>query len=122
MDILYSATAASMNITKVDLKPYSGNLIEFSGKQMPVEDTVRLRVTLGMWHLIVNMNIDFLIVNAPNNAYNTILERTSLNEARVIILTPHLLMEFPTPCRICQVRADQVATRRRYMANLQNLP
>ena len=43
-NILYSATTTSMNISKVDLKPYNGNLIDFSGKQVPMEGMIKLRV------------------------------------------------------------------------------
>ena len=62
---------------------------------MHVEGTVRPRVTLGIWPTIVNMDTDFLIVNTPNNAYNAIFGRMSLNKARVIVSTPYLLIKFP---------------------------
>ena len=73
---------------------------------MPVEGTLRLRVTLGTWPMVVNMDIDFLIIDAPNNGYNVILGRMSLNKARAIISTTHLLMKFPTLDRISQVQTD----------------
>ena len=63
---------------------------------MPMEGIVRLRVTLGIWLMVVNMDIDFLVVDAPNNADNAILGRMSLNKARAIVSTPHLLMKFPS--------------------------
>ena len=66
---------------------------------------VRLRVTLGTWPTIVNMDIDFLIVDALNNVYNAILGRTSLNKARAIVSTLHLLMKFLTLGGIGQVLA-----------------
>ena len=56
---------------------------------------IRLRVTLGTWPIVADMDIDFLVVEGLNNAYNSFLGRMSLNKAKAIILTPHLLMKFP---------------------------
>ena len=77
---------------------------------------------LGTWPVVVNMNIDFLVVNAPSNAYNAMQGKMSLNKVRVIALTPHLLMKFLMTNGISQVQADQIVTKWCYMANLQNLP
>ena len=38
-----------MGIKKANLKPHEGSLIGFSGKHVPVEGLIRLRVTLGTW-------------------------------------------------------------------------
>ena len=51
---------------------------------------------LKMWPTIVNMNVEFLIVDTPNNVNNAILGRRSLNKVKVIVSTLHLLMKFPT--------------------------
>ena len=67
---------------------------------MPMEDTVRLRVMLGTRPSITNIDVDFFVVNAPNNMYNAILERMSLKKVKAIVLALHLLMEFPTPMGI----------------------
>ena len=103
MDTLYSITTTSMNIKKVYLKPYNRNLIKFSRKYVPMEGTIKLRITMGTLPLVVNMDVNFLLVNAPNNAYNAILGRMLLNKARVIVSIPHLLMKFPTPSGTSQV-------------------
>ena len=76
---------ANMNISMADLKPHNGNLINFFGKQVLVEGMIKLRVTLGMWPTVVDMNIDFLVIEASNIAYNAIPRRMSLNKARVIV-------------------------------------
>ena len=76
-----------MNIIKADLKLPNRNLIRFFGKQVLVEGTMKLRVMMETWLSVVNMDIDFLIVNTLNNAYNAILGKTSLNKARAIIST-----------------------------------
>ena len=79
VDILYNDAAASMGVKKVNLKPHEGSLIGFSGKHVPVEGLIRLRVTLGTWPAVVDMDVDFLVVDTPNTTYNVILGRTSLN-------------------------------------------
>ena len=89
---------------------------------MLVEGTVRLRVMMGTWLVVINMDVDFLIVDASNNAYNAILERTSLNKVKVIVSIRHLLMKFPMPKVIGEVQVDQVMAKRCYMTSLQDLP
>ena len=91
---MYNVVVANMSIKKFDLRPYKGSLIGFSGKHVPVESLIRLRLTLGTWPTMVDMDEDFLIVDAPNMAYNAIMGQTSLNKAHVIVSTPHLLMKF----------------------------
>ena len=107
-----------MRIKKVDLKPHKGSLIGFSGKHVPIEGLIRLRVTLGTWPAVVDMDIDFLVVDTPNTMYNAIMGQTSLNKAQVIMSMPHLLMKFPTLNGVGHVRANQVAACRCYMASL----
>ena len=82
------------------MNPHNKSLIGFFSKQVPMEDIMRLRVTLGTWPLVVNINIGLLIVNAPNNTYNAILGKISLNKAKVIILILYLLMKFLMPREI----------------------
>ena len=60
-----------------------------------MEGIIRSRVTLGTWPVVVDMNIDFLVIETLN-AYNAILGRMSLNKAKAIVSTPHMLKEFST--------------------------
>ena len=119
-DILYSAIAASIGIKKSNLKPHEGSLIGFSRKHVPIEGLIRLRVTLGTWSAMVDMDVDFLMVDAPNTTYNVIMGQMSLNRVHTIVSTPHLLMKFPTPRGIGQVKVNQAATQRCYMASLKD--
>ena len=93
-NILYNATIISMNISKVNLKPHNGNLISFSSKQVSVKGTIRLKVTLGMRPIVIDIEIDFLVIKVLNSVYNAILGRTSLNKVRAIVSTLHLLIKF----------------------------
>ena len=58
-----------MGIKKSDLKLHKGSLIGFSRKHVPVKGLIRLRVNFGTWPVVVDMDIDFLIVDAPNTVY-----------------------------------------------------
>ena len=79
-------------------------------------------VMLGTLPVVINMDVDFLVVDTPNNAYNAISNRMFLNKARENVLIPYLLMKFLTLSRISQVRVDQVVTKSCYMVSLKNLP
>ena len=80
VNILYNVMVASINIRKFDLRPHDGNLIGFFGKQVPIEGSIKLRVTLGTWMIVIDMDVDFLIIDALIMAYNTIMGRTSLDK------------------------------------------
>ena len=90
---------------------YIGALVGFTEGQGQVDDAIRLQLTTGTQPCVKTMEIDFLVVSTRNNAYNTILGRSSLNKIRAIISTPHLLMKFLTNKGIGQVRADQQVAR-----------
>ena len=64
---------------------------------------MKLRVTLKTWPSVVGMDVEFLVVDALNIAYNVILGRTSLNKVKVIVSTLYLLMKFPTSWGVSQV-------------------
>ena len=72
-NILYSDAITSMGIKKADLKPHEGSLIGFSSKHVPVEGLIRFRVTLGTWLALVDMDVDFLMVDAVNTTNNAIM-------------------------------------------------
>ena len=55
---------------------------------------------MGTQLAIVNMDVNFLIIDVLNIAHNAVRERTSLNKAKVIILIPYLMMKFLTPNKV----------------------
>ena len=56
--------------------------------------------------MVVNMDVNFFVVDTLNDAYNAIIGRISLNKASVIILMPHLLMKFLKPYKVGHVQVD----------------
>lgn len=72
---------------------------------------------LGTTSKAVQLSTTFVVVATPS-AYNAILRRPSLNSARAVVSTAHLLMKFPTPHGIGEVRANQETARQCYATNL----
>ena len=73
---------------------------------------------LGSQPNVKTVEIDFLIMSTHNGAYNVILGWPSLNKIKAIVLTPHLLMKFPTNHVVGQVRVNQQIAKHYYMASL----
>jgi hypothetical protein len=61
--------------------------------------------------------VDFLVVNRPS-AYNVIVGRPSLNKLRVVTSTYHLMMKFPTPEGVREVKRDRIVPRKCYNTSL----
>ena len=55
--------------------------------------------------------VDFLVINQPS-AFNALLGRPSLKALKAITSIYHLLMKFPTPNGVWQVRGNQEKARR----------
>ena len=60
----------------------------------------------------------FLVVDC-SFAYNAILRRPTLNSWNAVTSTYHLMIKFPTEYRVGEVRRDQVAARKCYIAMLE---
>ena len=70
---MYSVAAGNISIKKADLRPHEGSLINFSEKHVPVEGSIKLRVTLSTWSEVVDMDVNFFVVDALSTAYNVIM-------------------------------------------------
>ena len=55
-----------MNNHKSSFKLYIRNMIKFLSKQVLIEGTMKLRVTLGTWPLVVDLDVNFLVVDTLN--------------------------------------------------------
>ena len=60
---------------------------------------------------------NFIVVET-SSAYNVILGRPTLNQARVVMLTYSLLVKFSTPQGARILRGDQATARRYYITSL----
>ena len=70
-------------------------------------------MTLGEYLRQSCVMADFLVVDQPS-AFNTVLGRPSLRELRAITSIYHLLMKFPMPHGVDEVKEDQQEARQCY--------
>ena len=63
-------------------------------------------------------DITFLVVDY-SSAYSAILGRPTLNSWKAITSTYHLMIKFPTEYGVGEVRRNQVAARKCYIAMLE---
>ena len=62
--------------------------------------------------------VTFLVVNC-SSIYNAILGRPTLNSWKAVTSTYHLMIKFPIEYRVREVKGDQVAARKCYIAMLE---
>jgi hypothetical protein len=116
-DILYLPAYQQMRLDKDKLRPMDAPLVGFTGDKVCLVDIITLPITVGTHPKTVSKTVDFLVVNCLS-AYNAIIGRSTLNRLRAVTSTYHLLLKFPTEHRIGEVRRDQVAARKCYLASL----
>ena len=79
---------------------------------------VTLLVTVSDYPQQITKDVTFLVVDC-SSAYNVILGCPTLNSWKAITLTYHLLIKFPTEYGVGEVRGDQVAACKCYIALLE---
>ena len=79
---------------------------------------VTLLVTVSDYPQQITKDVTFLVVDC-SSAYNVILGRPTLNSWKVVTSTYHLLIKFPTEYGVGEVRGDQVAACKCYIALLE---
>ena len=60
----------------------------------------------------------FLVVDC-SSTYNAILERPTLNAWKAVTSTYHLMIKFPKHYKVGELRGDQIATHKCYIAMLE---
>ena len=79
---------------------------------------VTLLVTVEDYPQQITRDVTFLVVDYLS-AYNAILGHPTLNSWKVVTLTYHLMIKFPTEYGVEEVRGDQVVARECYIAMLE---
>ena len=77
--------------------------------------TVTLLVTVSDYPQQITKDVTFLVIDC-SSAYNIILGRPTLNSWKAVTSTYHLLIKFPTEYGVREVRGDQVAACKCYIA------
>ena len=98
--------------------PTNAPLVGFGGTKVFPLGVVTLSVTVGDYSQQITRDVMFLVVDC-SSAYNGILGRPTLNSWKAATSTYHLMVKFPTEYGIGELRGDQVAARKCYIAMLE---
>ena len=104
-NILYHPTFQQMRIGKEWLMPLDILLVGFGWTKVMLVRSVTLLVTIGTYPQQITKDVTFLVMNC-SLAYNAIIGWPMLNVWRVATSTYHLLLKFPTKCRVGEARRD----------------
>ena len=107
-----------MRIDKEQLIPTNTPLVGFGGTKVYPLGAVMLPATVGDYLQQIIKDVTFLIVDR-SSAYNAILGRPTLNSWKVVTSTYYLMIKFPTEYGVGELRGDQVATCKCYIAMLE---
>ena len=84
-------------------------MVGFNGSSTQPLRIIELPVLIGTHPQQVSMISNFVVVEAPS-AYNVILGRPTLNQAKAVILTYSLVVKFSTPQGAGILIGDQATT------------
>ena len=116
--ILYYPVFQQMGIDRARLIPTNAPLVGFGGTRVLPLGAITLSMTVGDYPQQITRDVTFLVVNC-SSAYNGILERPTLNSWKAATSTYHLMIKFPTEYGIWELRGDQMAARKCYIAMLE---
>ena len=75
-------------------------------------------MTIGEYLQQITKDVTFLVIDCLF-AYNAILGCPTLNSWKAVTSTYHLMIKFPIEYRVREVKGDQVAARKCYIAMLE---
>ena len=107
-----------MKIDRERLVPTKAPLFGFGRTKVYPLGTVTQPIKVGDYPLQITKDVTFLVVNC-SSAYNAILRRPTLNSWKVVTLTYHLIIKFPTKYGVGEIHGDQVAARECHIAMLE---
>ena len=102
-----------MGLKVSDLKPSPNPVFRFTVDSVTHKGVISLPVTVGDYPKQSCVMVDILVIDQPS-AFNVVLGRPSLRALKAITCIYHLLMKFPTPNGMEQVRGNQDEARRCY--------
>ena len=105
VDILYFQAFERMELKVNDLKPSLNLVYGFTGDSVIPLGVISLPMTLGEYPRQSYVMAGFLVIDQPS-AFNVVLGRPSLRELRAVTSIHHLLMKFPTPHGVGEVKGD----------------
>ena len=93
-------------------------LVGFGGTRVFPLGAITLSVMVGDYPQQITKDMTFLVVDY-SSAYNAILGRPTLNSWKVVNLTYHPMIKFPTDYGVGELRGNQVAARECYITMLE---
>src|SRR5664279_3910716 len=118
-DILYLSAFEKMGVRPELLQKVVAPLIGFTGDTLRPKGMVQLKVAFGTSPKVVEVMVDFLVVDAPS-AYKAILGRGTLNRIGAIVCSPHLKVKFYTDHGIGEECGQQKVARECYLTSITN--
>ena len=93
-------------------------LVGFGGTRVFPLGAITLSVMVDDYPQQITKDMTFLVVDY-SSAYNAILGRPTLNSWKVVNLTYHPMIKFPTDYGVGELRGNQVAARECYITMLE---
>ena len=106
---MFASAFDQLKISKDRLLPVATPLVEFNGSSSQPLGMIELPVLMGTHPQQVSTITNFVVVEAPS-AYNIILGRPTLNQAKSIVSTYSLVVKFSTPQGARILRGNQANT------------
>ena len=116
-DILYYLAFQKMQINRERLVPTNAPLAGFGGTKVYPFGAVTLPVTIGDYPQQITKDVTFLVVDW-SFVYNAIIGWPTLNSWKAITSTYQLMIKFPIEYEVGELRGDQIATCKCYIAML----
>ena len=104
-----------MRIDKEQLVSTNAPSVGFGGTRVFPLGAVTLSVMVGDYPQQITKDVTVLMVDC-SSAYNAILGQPTLNSWKAVTSTYHLMIKFPTDYEVRELRGNQVATRKCYIA------
>ena len=104
VDILYYQAFQRMGLKNSDLRPSPNPIYYFTRDIVPV-GVITFLLMVGEYPRESYVMENFLVINQPS-AFNAVLDRPSLRALKAISSIYHLLMRFPSPNGVGQVRGN----------------
>ena len=106
VDILYLQAFERIRLKVSDLKPSLNPVYGFTRDSIVLLEVISLPMTLGEYPRQSCVVADFLVIDHPS-AFEAVMGRPSLRELRAITSIHYLLMNFPMPRGVGEVKGDQ---------------
>ena len=104
-NIMFALAFDQLGISRDKLRPMATSLVGFNGSSTQPLGMIELPVLMGTHPQQASVITNFVVVEV-SSAYNVILGRPTLNQARAVVSTYSLIVKFPTPYGTGILRGD----------------